>query len=196
MLDALISSRSRRDILRVFLEHPDEEYYQNQLSSVAGHPVRAIQRELANLTQAGIVRARTVHGRVLYTINRDCVIYPDLRHLFMKTVGVAHVLATALKRSDAIEWAFMYGSFARGKEGSASDVDMIIIGTITSRAVATLLRAARKKIERELNYVVFGRDEIVSKYKKGDLFIRAVVDGSIEMLLGDRNELAKIFKGK
>lgn len=196
MLKSLISSKSRRDILALFLSHPDEEYYQNQLASVTGHPIRAIQRELANLTDAEIVAKKNVYGRVLYTINKDCVIYQELRDIFLKTVGVAHILTTALKRTKGIEWAFLYGSFSRGAEGRSSDIDLIVIGDISARVVSRALRDARKKIEREINYTVFDRKEIISKHKNNDVFIRAVVDGPIEMLIGDPHEFKKIFTGK
>jgi predicted nucleotidyltransferase len=52
--------------------------------------------------------------------------------LFAKTAGVVPTLQSALARFSSITWAFVYGSIARNDEAAQSDIDLMIIGSVTA----------------------------------------------------------------
>lgn len=69
------------------LGHAGEAFYLRELARQTGAAVGAVQRELEQLTAAGLVR-RDVRGKQVYfQANQDAAIFPELRSLFAKTAG-------------------------------------------------------------------------------------------------------------
>ena len=110
-------SKNRRLVLSLLLGHADEAFYLRQIVRASGGGVGAIQRELRQLVQCGIL-SRTARGKEVYfQVSPDCPVFAELKSLLMKTAGLADVLRTALAPlADQIEVAFVFGSFAQGKE--------------------------------------------------------------------------------
>lgn len=76
---------TRRRILGWLLGHPDEAFYLRQIVRNTGAALGAAQRELEQLTGAGLL-LRTVQGRQVYfQANRSAPIFPELQGLFAKT---------------------------------------------------------------------------------------------------------------
>jgi predicted nucleotidyltransferase len=116
-----------------------------EISSLTNQPVRAIQRELARLEDAGLLISSVEGNRKYFQANRQSPVFSELRTLMVKTAGIVDQLKKSLQeRSDAIDVAFIFGSFARGSEISASDIDLMIIGAITSRELRFGQRSSRK----------------------------------------------------
>ncbi|MGH7265109.1 MAG: ArsR/SmtB family transcription factor, partial [Candidatus Rokuibacteriota bacterium] len=105
---------TRRRVLGWLLSHPDEAFYLRQIVRQFGAGQGSVQRELALLTRAGLLR-RTVQGRQVYfQANRESPIFPELQALFLKTAGVADLLREALAPvTDRVRVAFVFGSAAR-----------------------------------------------------------------------------------
>ncbi len=84
-LATTLFGKTRRQILAVLYSRPDDRYYLRQLTSAAGVAVGAAQRELAQLTAAGIIR-RDVEGRQVYfRANTACPVFAELLGILRKT---------------------------------------------------------------------------------------------------------------
>ncbi len=131
-LSATLFGKTRRAVLALLYSHVEEHFYLRQIARTAEVGLGAVQRELKKLSEAGIIR-RTIRGRqVYYQANPECPVYPELKSLVVKTVGVGDVLRTALvPLADRINVAFLFGSLVRGDERSSSDVDVMIVGNVT-----------------------------------------------------------------
>ena len=55
MLNKLFSSKTRVEILKLFLFNADNSFYQRQISSLTNQPIRGIQREVVKLQQIGFL---------------------------------------------------------------------------------------------------------------------------------------------
>ena len=62
-LSATLFGKTRRMVLALLYSHVDESFYFRQIARIAGIGQGAVQRELKNLSEAGIIR-RTVRGRL------------------------------------------------------------------------------------------------------------------------------------
>lgn len=102
-----------------------------------------MQRELKQLSDAGII-SRTLRGKqVYYQANTKCPVFAELKSLLIKTAGVGDILRSALAPlTDRIEVALIYGSIARGLENRSSDVDVLVIGDISFAEVVDKLEPA------------------------------------------------------
>ena len=194
-LSKTLFSKTRRAVLSLLYSHVDDAFYLRQIVRAAGVGLGAVQRELKQLSGAGIIE-RIVRGhQVYYQANPRCPVFAELKNLVIKTVGVGAVLQAALAPlSDRIHVAFIYGSFARSEEYRDSDVDVLVVGKVTFAEIVSSLREAQKTIGREINPTVFPPAEFRSKVAIGHHFLNAVLRGPMFFLVGDKRELARLAK--
>ena len=187
--------KTRQTLLALLYSRADEEHLQESLIQLAGLGRGAVQRELEFLARAGIVR-RTVRGRQVYfQANPDSPIYAELRGLVVKTAGVADALRAALASlAGRIRVAFVYGSIAKGTEGRASDVDLMVIGEASFAEVSDVLGKAQKTIGREVNPSVYAPADLRAKLAARQHFLRTVLKGEKIFLIGDEHELGRLAK--
>lgn len=103
----LFASSSRETVLRVFLLDPHRVYYQRQLESVTGLPIRAIQRELERLSAVGLLYRRDEGNRTYYQVDFDFPCYPELRGMILKTAGPLEAFRAELAVHFGVRLAFL-----------------------------------------------------------------------------------------
>ena len=126
-LDALLP-KTRQGILAAVLVQPEKAWYVAELARRMGVPSSSLQRELQDLTAAGILKTHRQGRMVYFQANADSPVFPNLRGLLSKTAGLVDVLAGVLKPLAAkVRVAFVYGSIASGSEQSDSDIDLMLV---------------------------------------------------------------------
>jgi predicted nucleotidyltransferase len=185
--------KTRRAILALFFTHCDEAFYLREAVRRVDVGSGAVQRELKRLTGAGILE-RTLRGnQVYYGVNRRCPVFAELQGLVIKTAGVADVLRDALAGLPGrVQMAFVFGSMAKGRATSASDVDLVLIGEPGFAQVVAALGPAQERLGREVNPIVYSPEEFHRKWAEGNHFLRSVVSSPKVYLVGDDNELGRL----
>lgn len=194
MIDKLISSKARVEIMKLFLFNPHDSYYQSQVSSLTHQPIRAVQRELERLVGIGLITKSTQGNRYYYKANTECSIFHELKSIFFKTVGLPGILKARLSNKEDVRIAFIYGSYAKDQENLVSDIDLMVIGKVSSRKLSSIIAEAKKKLGREINYVIFTEDEFRQKVKRNDHFVSLVLRETKIFIVGDRGELKKVIR--
>lgn len=188
-LSALMGEAKAR-VLQLLLLHPERDFYQREIAERAGLRLRAVQQAVAPLVEAGIVVRQQRGSQVFYRVNPDCPIAPELRGLITKTIGIAEPLRRALAPlARAIDMAVVFGSFASGTFRAGSDVDLLVVGEVSPRAVVAALARASEEIGREVTAVIMTGDELRERMARGDSFIRSVLDVPTIPVLGETDEL-------
>jgi len=192
-LGDLIFGQTRGRILALLYGHPDRTFFVRQISRHAGTSPGAVQRELETLSQLGLI-GRSASGRqVYYQANRAHPVYAELHSLIAKTVGVFHLLGSALAPlAKRIRLAFVYGSMARRNENAESDVDLMIVGDVTLDEVLAQLAPVEREIGREINPTVYSTEEFRTRLEVGNHFLQSVLRGEKVILLGDLDEFGKM----
>lgn len=161
-----------------------------ELARHLGTSPSSLQRELESLVAAGLLLRRRDGRRTYFKANVDSPLYPDLRGLLDKTSGLVPTLKSALARLDnRIELAFLYGSVARGEEHAASDVDLMVIGTLKQIDLLPVLRKLEARFRREVNVTLYSTEEFHRKRAAGDHFLHSVLKGKTIPLKGTLDEL-------
>ena len=195
-LDALFTV-PRQGILAATLMEPERWWYLSDLARHLGVHHATLQRELARLTQAEILLTKRDGNRAYYRANADSPVFPDLRNLLMKTAGLIDALREVLRPFEkVIEVAFVYGSVARGAEASESDVDLMIVGRLSLKALAPGLRTAERQLHRAINPSVFGEAEFSKKLASGSPFLRNVLDKKKLFVAGTQGDLERLAQGR
>ena len=190
-LDALLP-KTRQGILAATLVQPEKAWYVSELARRMGVPPSSLQRELRDLTAAGILKSHRQGRMVYFQANTDSPIFSELRGLMLKTAGLVDVLADALQPLAAkLRQVFVYGSIASSSEQSDSDIDLMVVGTVSPAELAIPLRHARELLGREINPTVYTPAEFAKKRRAKDHFLTRVLDKPRLFVLGSSDELEK-----
>lgn len=185
--------KTRQGILGAVLVQPEKKWYVSELARRMRVPSSSLQRELRNLADAGVLKNYRQGRMSYYQANVDSPIYPELRGILLKTAGLVDVLAGALKPLAAkIQSAFVYGSIASGTDRSDSDVDLMVIGSVSPTELALPLRRARGVLDRPINPTLYTPVEFDKKVAAKDHFVSDVLTKPRLLVLGSADELGKI----
>lgn len=188
-IDALLP-KTRQGILAAAMVQPKKAWYASELARRMGVPPSSLQRELRDLEQAGILKTHRQGRMAYYRANVDSPLFPELRGLMLKTAGLVDVLADALKPlARKLRIAFVYGSLANGSEQSDSDIDLMVVGSVSPIDLAVALRKARELLGRDVNPTVYTALEFAKKRAANDHFLTRVLRKPKLFVLGNRDDL-------
>lgn len=194
-LSSTLFNKTRKAVLALLLSHADESFYVRQIVKAAGIGQGTVQRELARLTEAGLLVREQQGNQVFFKANRDCPIFNELKALITKTTGAADVLRQAfLKLSGKILVAFIHGSVAVGAERAGSDLDLVVIGEASFAEVVAALRSAENILGREINPTVYSPEEYKKKLVGKHHFVTNLSKALKVFLIGDERDFARLGK--
>jgi predicted nucleotidyltransferase len=177
-------------VLSATLLQPERWWFMTELARHLETTPSSLQRELESLVAVGLLLRRQDGRRRYFKANTDSPLFADLRALLDKTSGLVPALKFALIRfDDRIELAFLYGSIARGEEHSASDVDLMIVGTLKQIDLLPVLRKLETRFRREVNVTLYSPEEFHRRLAAGDHFLHSVLKGKTIPLKGTLDEL-------
>ncbi|MCF8079868.1 MAG: nucleotidyltransferase domain-containing protein [Desulfobacterales bacterium] len=192
-LGAALFGKSRRAVLGLLYGHPDQAFYLRQIARTTGTGIGAVQRELRQLTDAGILLREKIGNQVHFQANKDCPVFEELKSLVIKTAGVADILKAALSTlSDRIRVAFLFGSMASANGNADSDVDVMIVGDVSFKEAVEALAPTQDALGREVNPVVYGSDEFEKKRNEGHHFVLSVLESPKIFLIGSEDDLGAL----
>ena len=188
----VLFGKAKRAILSRLLGEPDRRFYVRELARAAGLTPSTLTRDLSALSRAGVI-IRAQEGRhVYYQADSSSPVFSELRGLVTKTFGIADVLRKTLKPvGDRVQVAAIYGSVAKGEHGSGSDVDLLIVGDVTSSEIADELLSAEESIGRSISPTTYPATEFRAQAKVSP-FLKAILQQPMIFLIGDKNELKRI----
>lgn len=186
-LAEILSSRVRAEIFRLLFGVPGGGLHTREIHRRTRLSLGTVQQELRKLQRLGLIASTRDGNRVSYQANKGHPLYADIHHLVQKTSGLVDVLGRALT-DPRIEWAFVFGSIARGEETAGSDIDLMIIGNLGLRAVTSLLSGVADQIGREINPHVLRRAEFLKRKAAGESFLMRVLAAPKVFAVGDPHE--------
>jgi predicted nucleotidyltransferase len=185
----LFKSKARTALFQLYFTNPESSYYLRELERMFGIPVSILRQELMRLEGEGVFLSEKKGNLLYYRLNKDFPLFEELTNIVRKTIGIEGLLKDAINDIKGIEAAFIYGSFAKGKEITASDVDLCVIGRINEDQLIAKINAIEKSIKREINYTLFTPEEFKKKKKNKDTFILDLIDNKKIMLKGKEDVL-------
>jgi predicted nucleotidyltransferase len=190
-LEKLLSSRTRAEIFRILFGLNDAELHVREIARRAGCNEATARQELKKLTGLSLVTPRRDGNRLCYRADRDHPLFGVIRDLVLKTSGLADLLRDAL-RDQPIQFAFVFGSVARGETSATSDIDLMVIADIGLRKLAPLLAGLADVTGREINPHVMSISEYRRRVQAQDHFATNVLKGPRLFVIGDRDEFERL----
>ncbi len=183
LADALFP-KTRQRVLGLLYAVPGRELYMREIARLVGVTVSAIQRELGQLTAAGILSETRRGNQRVFRANPDCPLHEELAGFARKTYGIADLLREAIAPFQP-DHAWIFGSIARNTDRSASDVDVLVVGEdLDYSGLMNACLDLQPRIGRTINVKVFRRDEFARESTKADSFIARVLAEPTLRLIG------------
>lgn len=194
MLKKLIGSRTRISVLKLFIFNPKSQYYIREIARLTKEPFDPVRRELMRLDEIGLVKSRLSGRQKYYSINASHTLFPEFKSMILKTSGTGDIIRSSIgKRNDVIT-AFIYGSYAKNKENIESDIDLFVVGDISSMDLQEAVSGIEAESKREINPTVYSVKELKARYKTKNSFIREIFSSPKIFLKGDENGFRKLVR--
>ncbi len=194
ILSEILSSRIRAAILRLLFDLEPIELYMRDLERRSGFSIGAVQTELKKLLKLGLVDKKKDGNRVYFRARIEHPLYPDLQNLVLKTNGIVGVLKAALIHSEAIKYAFIFGSVARKEATASSDIDLMVLGNMGLRQLTGVLSGLSDKLNREINPHAMSVADFFERKKDGDPFVNRICEEPMIFLIGDKDDFTAMVR--
>lgn len=190
LADALFP-RVRQRVLALLYGNPDRSFFSNEVVALAQSGTGAVQRELASLSQAGILTVTSRGNQKHYRANKTAPVFNELHGLVLKTSGLVDVLRSALAPlASQIEAAFVFGSVAKRTDTAASDVDVMIVSNALGYAdVFSALETVTGRLSRKVNPTLYSGAELAKRIKQNNAFATRVLTQDKIWLIGSDEAL-------
>ncbi len=195
MLEHLFGSRTRVKLLRIFFRDASKMFYVRELTRLLDVQINAIRRELAHLTNAGIISAVTEGlpapssddphetKRKYYQLNEDSVLYPELRALLLKShmLGEQSLVADFIA-TNKVQFLLFTGIFTNTRE---TPIDILIVGDIEDRGVAKIVSAFEHEHGTTVRYTILSAQDFQERRQLMDRFLYSVLDAPHQIPLNN-----------
>jgi len=191
MLEILGKSKIRKKIILSFVYNRGKEFYLSEIAGRARTSAGTAQRELNKLLALDFITFRKRGNLNIYRLNERYALLTEIESIVRKTLGIEVELMRELGKLKGIQFAFLFGSYAKGGFKSDSDIDLFIIGTPEEDDVFKAVRKVEDLAGREINYHLANEAEFAEKSRKNP-FYRAILNKPL-MLIGKEDELKQII---
>jgi hypothetical protein len=157
LLSGIISSKTRIKLLIRFFFNPETRSYLRELAKEFGVSTNAVREELNQLTETSLLKSEKNGRQVLYAANIDHPLFPELRSMVNKVMGLDQVIDGIVTRLGDLELAYLIDDYAEGKDTGI--IDLMLVGDIDHYHLNDLSRKTERYINRKIRSLVMTREE-------------------------------------
>ncbi len=180
MLESLITSRTRIKLLLKFFSNSKSSAHLRGLAKEMHESTNAVRLELNKLSKAGFLVSYDEGKTIQYRANEKHPLFPELNSLVRKYLGLDKVVENIVNQIGEIQFAFITGDYAEGKDTGL--IDLVIVGEVDIEKLKYWVNKTEVLINRKVNVQVLN-DELFNIWKhKGNL------DSSIVLWTSDTVE--------
>ena len=187
LADALFP-KVRQRVLAVLFNAPERSFFMGEVIALAHSGTGAVQRELAGLAAAGILRVHKEGKQKHYQANASAPIFDALTALVGKTMGVANVLHACLEPlAGQVSAAFVYDE-AVTVSPAAVTVVLFSNGGDAS-AVAQAMQDAANTLARQVSFTLYTPDSMATAIAQSSHFMTRLLQPAKTWLKGSQDQL-------
>lgn len=177
LADALFP-RTQQRVLALLFGQPERSFYATEIIRLADAGSGAVQRELARLSQSGLVTVTRIGNQKHYQANPDSPLFEELCSIVQKTVGLVGPIREALEPlSQQIKLAFIYGSVAKQRDTASSDIDLMMVSdSLSYGEIFAALEKLIRRLQRPVNPTVYSQRDFDKRVAEGNPFLKRVLE--------------------
>jgi predicted transcriptional regulator len=152
LFSGLISSKTRVKLLVRFFFNPAIKSYLRELAKEFNLSTNAVREELNQLTKTNLLKSERNGRNVYYTANPEHPLFPELKSMVSKVMGLDQVIDGIVSRLGDLERAYLVGDYAEGKDTGI--IDLVLVGNINNHHLADLSKKTERYISRKIRTLV------------------------------------------
>jgi predicted nucleotidyltransferase len=157
LLSGLIASKTRIKLLMRLFFNPKTRSYLRQLAKEFNVSTNAVREELNQLKKTNLLKSEKNGRQVYYMANEEHALFPELKSMVSKVMGIDQVIDSIINRLGNLEKAYLVGDYAEGKDTGI--IDILLVGDIDQYHLNDLSRKTEKYIKRKIRTLVLSRNE-------------------------------------
>jgi len=157
LFSGLISSKTRIKLLTRFFFNPKTRSYLRELAREFSVSTNLVRQELNRLTKTNLLKFQKDGHQVYYMANEDHPLFPELKSMVSKVMGIDQVIDGIVNRLGDLERAYLIDDYAEGKDTGI--IDLLLVGNIDQYHLNDLSRKTERYIKRKIRSLVLSRKE-------------------------------------
>jgi hypothetical protein len=158
LLSGLISSKTRVKLLMRFFLNPQTRSYLRELAKEFDVSTNAVREELNQLTKTHLLKSEKSGRQVFYMANTEHSLFPELRSIIQKVMGIDQVIDGIVNRIGKLECAYLIDDYAAGKDSGI--IDVLLVGDIDHYHLNDLTRKTENYLKRKIRTLVIPMGDI------------------------------------
>ena len=157
LFKGLISSKTRIKLLVRLFFNPNTQAYLRELATEFNVSTNAVREELNQLTNTNLLKSEKRGRQVYYMANSKHPLFPELKTMVSKVMGIDKVIDNLVKRLGNLERAYLIDNYAEGKDTGI--VDLLLVGDINHYHLNDMSRKTERYIKRKIRSLVVNKEE-------------------------------------
>ena len=157
LFSGLITSKTRIKLLIRFFFNPETKSYLRELSKEFNVSTNSVREELNQLTKTELLKSAKQGRQVVYSANADHPLFPELKSMVSKVIGIDRVIDGIIDRLGQLERAFIIDDYAEGKDTGI--IDLLLVGNIDNYHLNDLSKKTERYIKRKIRSLVLSTSE-------------------------------------
>lgn len=157
LFSGLIASKTRIKLLIRFFFNPKTRSYLRELAKEFNISTNSVREELNQLTKTQLLKSQRNGRQVFYMANQEHPLFPELKSMVGKVMGIDKVIDSIVKRLGDLERAYLLDDYAEGKDTGI--IDLLLVGNIDQYHLNDLSRKTERYIKRKIRSLVLTRQE-------------------------------------
>jgi hypothetical protein len=157
MLQDIITSKTRIKLLMRFFLNCSSTAYLRELATEFGVSTNGIREELKQMVDSKLMKCQKTGRHILYQANEEHPLFPELRSMVQKSLGMDQVVESVLTRLGDLEEAYLIDDYAVGRDTGI--IDLLLVGNINQYHLNDLSRKTERYIGRKIRSLVLSLEE-------------------------------------
>ena len=153
----IIASKTRIKLLIRFFFNPEAKSYLRELAKEFTVSTNSVREELNQLTKTKLLKSEKNGRQVYYSADTSHPLFPELKSMVSKVMGIDQVIDGIVNRLGDIEEAYLIDDYAEGKDTGI--IDLLLVGDVNQYHLNDLSRKTERYIKRKIRSLVLSRDE-------------------------------------
>lgn len=157
LFTGIITSKTRIKLLVRLIFNPLTRSYLRELAKEFNVSTNAVREELNHLIKTKILKSEKNGRQVYYMANQEHPLFPELKSMVGKVMGIDQVMDSIVNRLGQLERAYLIDDYAEGKDTGI--IDLLLVGNIDQYHLNDLSRKTERYIKRKIRSLVLSTDE-------------------------------------
>jgi hypothetical protein len=157
LLSGIIASKTRIKLLMRLFFNPQARAYLRELAKEFNVSTNAVREELNQLKKTNLLKSEKSGRQVYYMANKEHALFPELRSMVGKVMGIDQVIDGIVQRLGDLERAYLIDDYAEGKDTGI--IDIILVGNVDQYHLNDLTRKTEKYVKRKIRFLVLSQTE-------------------------------------